>query len=128
MEDYYFLVKWKEEIVGILARINDTYYTRFQTKDLHDQKMADEIIKQTAFVPNVLYKDSKLFEFFMRRIKPNPGEDVFTRMQKTGAKRPTDNFSLQEMTSEQAQYCKGVIEEALELEAKNRRNNFQARG
>ncbi len=114
--DNYFLVKWKEEIIGILARIDDTYYTRFQTNHLKNKNIGEEIIKQTSFQSDILYKNPELFDFFKRRIKLNPDEDVFDRIRKTGAKRPTDNFWLEEMNKEQAKNCKRIISDIVELE------------
>ncbi len=114
--DNYFLVKWKEEIIGILARIDGTYYTRFQTSHLKNDNIGEEIIKQTSFQSDILYKNPELFDFFKRRIKLNPDEDEFDRIRKTGAKRPTDNFWLQEMNKEQAESCKKIISDILELE------------
>ena len=114
--DNYFLVKWKEEIIGILARIDGTYYTRFQTSHLKNDNIGEEIIKQTSFQSDILYKNPELFDFFKRRIKLNPDEDEFDRIRKTGAKRPTDNFWLQEMNKEQAESWKKMISDILELE------------
>lgn len=114
--DNYFWVKWKDEVIGILARIEGTYYTRFQANHLKNTNLGEEIVKQTTFKPNTLYKNDELFEFFLRRIRLNPGEDVFDRIRKTRAERPTDNFWLEEMNEIQKQQCEKVIKDILKAE------------
>lgn len=109
--DSYFLVKWKENIIGVLARVNGTYYTQFHAKSLKNEISGEEIIKQTSFQSDKLYKNDELFEFYEKRLRVEPNEDVFDRIRKTGAKRPTDNFWLQEMNKKQIKKFRKVLTE-----------------
>lgn len=112
--DNYFWVKWKENNIGFLIRMDNTYYARFQVKHLADKNVGDEIIKQTSFKPNILYENDELFDFFKRRLRISPDEDVFDRIKKTGAKRPTDNYWLEEMTEEERKHFEQLIKEVIE--------------
>lgn len=116
--DDYFLVKWKENIIGILARVNGIYYTQFHAKHLQDEALGEEIIKQTSFQADKLYKNDELFDFFEKRLRIEPNEDVFDRIRKTGAKRPTDNFWLQEMNEKQKKAFKKTLKKATEKQEK----------
>ena len=86
------------------------------TNHLKNENIGEEIVKQTSFQSDILYNNPELFDFFKRRIRLNPGEDVFERIKKTGARRPTDNFWLQEMNEQQAENCRRVIMDTLEIE------------
>lgn len=112
--DNYFWIKWKENNIGILIRMNNTYYTRFQIKHLSNENIDENIVKQTSFKPNVLYRNNELFDFFKRRLRIEKDEDVFDRIRKTGAKRPTDNFWLEEMNEKEKKHFEELIKEIAE--------------
>ena len=95
-------------------RVDDVYYTRLQVNHLHDKKKYEGIIRQTSFKPNVLYKNEELFEYFQRRLRVEEDEDVFDRIRKTGAKRPTDNIWLEEMNEKQRKKMENIVKKILE--------------
>lgn len=117
--DNYFLVKWKDSTIGILVRIDGIYYTKFYSKQLKDKLIGEEIIKQTSFQPDKLYKNDELFEFFEKRLRIETNEDAFDRIRKTGAKRPTDNFWLQEMDEMQKEVFSKALEKDKETECQD---------
>lgn len=112
--DNYFWIKWKEQVIGILMRVENEYYVRFQANHLIDRQKYENIIKQTSFQPNKLYKNNELFDYFQRRLRVGENEDVFDRIRKTGAKRPTDNIWLEEMNEKQIKKMENTIKKIIE--------------
>ena len=111
MEDKYFCIKWKDETIGVLARIDEIYYAWFQTRYLKDKEAGEIHIKQLSFEPDVLYTNPTLFEVFEKRIKVEEGEDPCYRLERSKASRPTDNFYVDVMNEREAEYFKKIIEE-----------------
>ena len=111
MEDKFFCVKWKDETIGVLARIEEMYYAWFETKHLKDKESGEIHIKQLSFEPEVLYTNPTLFEVFEKRIKVEVGEDPCYRLARSGASRPTDNFYVEVMEEKEAEYFKKIIED-----------------
>lgn len=110
MDDKFFCVKWKDETIGVLGRIEDMYYAWFQTTFLKDKKLGEIRIKQLSFEPDVLYVNPTLFEVFEKRIKVEEGEDPCYRLERSKASRPTDNFYVQIMNEREAEYFKKIIQ------------------
>lgn len=111
MEDKFFCVKWKDETIGVLARIEEVYYAWFQTRLLKDREAGEIHIRQLSFEPDVLYTNSTLFEVFEKRIKVEEGEDPCYRLERSSASRPTDNFYVEVMNEREAEYFKKIIED-----------------
>lgn len=111
MEDKFFCVKWKDDIIGVLARIEEMYYAWFQTKYLKDKEAGEIHIRQLSFQPDVLYINPTLFEVFDKRINVKEGEDICYRLERSGARRPTDNFYVEIMNKREAEYFRKIIED-----------------
>lgn len=111
MEDKFFCVKWKDETIGVLARIEEVYYAWFQTRLLKDREAGEIHIRQLSFEPDVLYTNPTLFEVFEKRIKVEEGEDPCYRLERSSASRPTDNFYVEVMNDREAEYFKKIIED-----------------
>jgi len=111
MDNKFFCVKWKDETIGVLARIEDVYYAWFQTRFLKDKEAGQILIKQLSFEPDILYINPTLFDVFEKRIKVEEGEDPCYRLERTSASRPTDNFYVEVMNDREAEYFKKIIED-----------------
>ena len=111
MDNKFFCVKWKDETIGVLARIEDVYYAWFQTRLLKDKESGEILIKQLSFEPGILYTNPTLFDVFEKRIKVEEGEDPCYRLERTSASRPTDNFHVEVMNDREAEYFKKIIED-----------------
>lgn len=111
MEDKFFCVKWKDETIGVLARIEEVYYAWFQTRLLKDKEAGEIHIRQLSFEPDILYTNPTLFEVFEKRIKVEEGEDPCYRLERSSASRPTDNFYVEIMNDREAEYFKKIIED-----------------
>ncbi len=124
MEDKFFCVKWKDETIGVLARIEEMYYAWFQTKYLKDKEAGKIHIKQLSFEPDILYINPSLFEVFEKRIKVEEGEDPCYRLERSSASRPTDNFYVEIMNEREAEYFKKIIEDMNKNKQEGRNNAY----
>lgn len=127
-KDQFFYVKWqdakgREYKVGILARINDIFYMMcHSSKNNEKSAYANGFNGIPSFETGKLYRSEiELFDFFKNRVTKKEEEELFDKLRESGAKLPTDSFSIEEIPSNKAeQYKKAILE--MENNIANQRN------
>ena len=87
--------------IGILARIDESYYLKTYTKKINDERDAYShgYVGIPGFIPGKLYKsNSELFDFFKNRVYVDTtlgnNVDYLEELKKLDGKTWTDSFSI----------------------------------
>lgn len=121
-QDYYLYINWEDSQknvyrIGILARIDDTYYMRTYPKKKDDERDAYShgYIGMPGFIPGRLYKSTnQLFDFFQKRLPvenicETESQDCCKQLLDSEAKVLTDSFSVEQMPEIYQEKCKEVL-------------------
>lgn len=121
MQDYYLYINWEDSQkniyrVGILAKINDTYYMRTYERKPNDERDAYShgYIGIPGFIPGELYKSTnELFDFFQKRVsaqeQANQNIDYYQELLQSEGRTLTDSFSIEKMPESHQKKCKEVL-------------------
>lgn len=135
LEDYYFFINWEDAQknlyrVGILAKIQNTYYMRISERKPNDERDAYShgYIGIPGFIPGELYKsNNELFDFFEKRVSevPSKDKDYYQELLTSEGRTLTDSFSVEEMPEIYRKKCKETLLAMDELKQKQMQRKAQ---
>ena len=116
MEDYYFYVLWRDakdvsHKVGILARINGSYYMKPYIQMEDENSIYHKGFRGVpTFSEDKLYKsENRLFDFFERRLLYKDQVDSYEQLKESLARSVTDSYKVEEMSKEEAEKFKEIL-------------------
>ena len=129
----FFYIIWEDDEnnrykKGVLAQIDKMFYVRMhkrgQSISVEDNKKEtaydNGCIGITGFKRDRVYKASRLFEFFEKRLLNKSSADLCKELKEKRAVSMVDSFSIEEMPEELRKDCKEVILEMYEMQEKER--------
>ena len=101
-KDYVFYICWensknKDYKIGLLAKIDDYYYLKINTKEHSSAAYEKGCIGLPGFRDDMVYRSENLFDFFQNRIFDKGNEDVCKELVKTQGRSFIDSFFVKEV-------------------------------